>query len=109
LPDLVLILSGDHIYTMDYNPMLRFHRERDADVTLAVYSVPGFEAYRFGMTSFFGAANASAVAAAIVVHALSFGPVILAGLLFMAQDGLTIGRLRSLADSEGARGAALNS
>jgi len=67
------------------------------------------EAYRFGMTSFFGAANASAVAAAIVVHALSFGPVILLGLLFMAQDGLTIGRLRSLADSEGARGAVINS
>ena len=67
------------------------------------------EAYRFGMTSFFGAANASAVAAAIVVHALSFGPVILVGLLFMAQDGLTIGRLRSLADSEGARGAVINS
>jgi uncharacterized protein (TIRG00374 family) len=67
------------------------------------------EAYRFGMTSFFGASNAAAVAAAIVVHAISFGPVILAGLLFMAQDGLTIGRLRSLADSDSARGAAIDS
>jgi hypothetical protein len=67
------------------------------------------EAYRFGMTSFFGAPNAGAVAAAIVVHALSFGPVILAGLLFMAQDGLTIGRLRSLAESDAARGAVTNS
>ena len=67
------------------------------------------EAYRFGMTAFFGAANASAVAAAIVLHALSFAPVVLIGLLFMAQDGLTIGRLRSLADSEGARGAGINS
>jgi glycosyltransferase 2 family protein len=66
------------------------------------------EAYRFGMTSFFAAPNAAAVAAAIVVHALSFGPVILVGLLFMAQDGLTIGRLRSLADSDSARGAVTN-
>jgi hypothetical protein len=63
------------------------------------------EAYRFGMTSFFAAPNAAAVAAAIVLHALSFAPVVLVGLLFMAQDGLTIGRLRSLAGSESARGA----
>jgi uncharacterized protein (TIRG00374 family) len=63
------------------------------------------EAYRFGMTTFFGASNASAVAAAIVLHAVSFAPVVLVGLLFMAQDGLTIGRLRSLADSGSARGA----
>jgi len=45
----VLILAGDHIYKMDYRPMLRFHQERAADVTLAVRSVPGFEAYRYGM------------------------------------------------------------
>jgi glucose-1-phosphate adenylyltransferase len=49
--DDVLILAGNHIYMMDYSPMLRFHRQRDADVTLAVYSVPRFEAYRFGMLS----------------------------------------------------------
>lgn len=66
------------------------------------------EAYRVGMTTFFGAANASAVAAAIVLHALSFFPVVAVGLLFMAQDGLTIGRLRSLAASEPAKGAAVN-
>jgi uncharacterized protein (TIRG00374 family) len=57
------------------------------------------EAYRFGMTSFFAAPNASAVAAAIVVHALSFVPVVILGLIFMAQDGLTLGRLRSMAES----------
>jgi len=66
------------------------------------------EAYRFGMTSFFGAPNAGAVAAAIVVHALSFGPVVLVALLFMAQDGLTIGRLRSLAESDSGRGPVTN-
>ena len=49
--DDVLILAGDHIYKMDYRPMLRFHQERGADVTLAVRSVPGFEAYRFGMVT----------------------------------------------------------
>ena len=66
------------------------------------------EAYRFGMTTFFGAPNAAAVAAAIVVHALSFGPVVLVALLFMAQDGLTIGRLRSLAESDSGRGPVTN-
>lgn len=49
--DDVLILAGDHIYTMDYGPLLREHRERNADVTLAVYTVPGFEAHRFGMVT----------------------------------------------------------
>lgn len=47
--DDVLILAGDHIYKMDYRPLLQFHRQRAADVTVAVRSVPGFEAYRFGM------------------------------------------------------------
>ena len=47
----VPILAGDHIYKMDYRPMIRFHHERNADVTLAVRSVPGFEAYRFGMVT----------------------------------------------------------
>jgi len=58
------------------------------------------EAYRFGMTSFFAAPNASAVAAAIVVHALSVVPVVVLGLVFMAQDGLTMGRLRTMAESQ---------
>jgi glucose-1-phosphate adenylyltransferase len=49
--DDVLILAGDHIYRMDYRPMLRFHRERKADVTLAVRTVPGFETHRYGMVT----------------------------------------------------------
>jgi len=44
----VLILSGDHIYSMDYRPMLAEHRERKAGVTLAVMEVPWEEAPRFG-------------------------------------------------------------
>jgi uncharacterized protein (TIRG00374 family) len=55
------------------------------------------EAYRWGMTKFFGASDAQAVAAAIVVHAMSFGPVIVAGLILMAQDGMSLGRLKELA------------
>ena len=46
---LVLILAGDHIYKMDYRPMLRFHMERRADVTIAVRSVIPYEARRYGM------------------------------------------------------------
>jgi glucose-1-phosphate adenylyltransferase len=49
--DLVLILAGDHIYMMDYRPMLRFHTERHADVTIAVRSVNPYEAHRFGMVT----------------------------------------------------------
>jgi glucose-1-phosphate adenylyltransferase len=49
--DEVLILAGDHIYKMDYRPLLALHRARGADVTMAVRTVPGFEAYRFGMVS----------------------------------------------------------
>jgi uncharacterized protein (TIRG00374 family) len=55
------------------------------------------EAYRFGVTTFFGAANDRAVAAAIVVHALTFIPVVLVGILFMAQDGLSVGGLQRMA------------
>src|SRR5450759_710817 len=47
--DDVLILAGDHIYKMDYAPLLKFHHERRADATLAVRGAPGFEAYRFGI------------------------------------------------------------
>jgi glucose-1-phosphate adenylyltransferase len=47
--DDVLILAGDHIYKMDYRPLLDFHHAHDADVTLAVRGVPAFDAYRFGM------------------------------------------------------------
>jgi len=66
------------------------------------------EAYRFGMTTFFGASNANAIAAAIVVHAISFVPVILLGLVFMAQDGLSLGRLKELAREAPQEGVATN-
>lgn len=56
--------------------------------------VGGFhEAFRLGATSFFGADNDNAVGAAIVLHAISVGPVTLAGLLFILQDGLKLGSL----------------
>jgi uncharacterized protein (TIRG00374 family) len=55
------------------------------------------EAYRIGVTTFFGAAEGAAVAAAIVTHAISYFPVVLTGLLFMIQDGLSFGRLKQLA------------
>ncbi len=48
-PDLVLILSGDHIYKMDYAPMLLQHRETGADLTVAVMPVPLEETPRFGI------------------------------------------------------------
>lgn len=48
-PDLVLILSGDHIYTMDYDALIAFHVDHDADVTLATFRVPLEEASRFGI------------------------------------------------------------
>ena len=48
-PDNVLILSGDHIYKMDYSAMLNSHIENDADCTIAVLDVPIEEASRFGI------------------------------------------------------------
>ena len=47
----VLILSGDHIYKMDYDKMLAFHKEKGADCTIAVIDVPIEEASRFGIMS----------------------------------------------------------
>ena len=55
------------------------------------------EAYRIGVTMFFGAANDAAVAAALVTHAISFIPVVLAGVVFMAQDGIGFGRFTAVA------------
>jgi uncharacterized protein (TIRG00374 family) len=55
------------------------------------------EAYRIGVTTFFGAPNDRAVAAAIVTHAISFVPVVLLGIVFMAQDGLSVRGLKDLA------------
>ena len=48
-PEYVLILSGDHIYKMDYSAMLRHHMEKRADATIAVLQVPMAEAHRFGI------------------------------------------------------------
>ena len=55
------------------------------------------EAYRLGVTTFFDAPNDLAVAAAIAVHFISFVPILLLGLWFMVQDGLSVGRLTALA------------
>lgn len=48
-PVYVLILSGDHIYKMDYSLMLEFHKAKQADATIAVFEVPWDEASRFGI------------------------------------------------------------
>lgn len=48
-PEYVVILSGDHIYKMDYNDMLDFHKKTNADATIAVLDVPKEEASRFGI------------------------------------------------------------
>ncbi len=48
-PEYVLILSGDHIYKMDYEVMLEYHKANNADVTIAVMPVPMEEAKRFGI------------------------------------------------------------
>lgn len=48
-PEYVLVLSGDHIYKMDYSKMLRFHKANKADCTIAVIDVPLSEASRFGI------------------------------------------------------------
>ena len=48
-PQYVVILSGDHIYKMDYSEMLAFHKQKGADCTIAVLEVPWEEAPRFGI------------------------------------------------------------
>ena len=48
-PEYVLVLSGDHIYKMDYSKMLKFHKEKNAKATIAVIEVPWDEASRFGI------------------------------------------------------------
>lgn len=61
-------------------------------------AVGGFHyAYRVGATVFFAAPSERAVGAAIVLHAISFVPVALLGLVFMLQDGLDLGRLKRMA------------
>jgi glucose-1-phosphate adenylyltransferase len=54
-PRHLIVLSGDHVYKMDYSRMLRFHLDRGAGATLAVIEVPSEEAYRFGVIEVNGA------------------------------------------------------
>ena len=49
--DTILVLAGDHIYKMDYQPFVQQHRRKRADVTIAVKRVPLGEAHRFGITA----------------------------------------------------------
>lgn len=48
-PEYILVLSGDHIYKMNYDKMLQFHKDNNADATIAVIDVPVKEASRFGI------------------------------------------------------------
>jgi glucose-1-phosphate adenylyltransferase len=48
-PEYVLVLSGDHIYKMDYSEMLNYHKNKNADVTIGVLEVPWEETHRFGI------------------------------------------------------------
>lgn len=48
-PEYVLVLSGDHIYKMDYSLMIKYHKEKNADCTISVIDVPVREASRFGI------------------------------------------------------------
>lgn len=53
-PDLVLVLAGDHVYKMDYGPMIAFHAEREADITVGVVQVPLQKASEFGVMTIDG-------------------------------------------------------
>jgi glucose-1-phosphate adenylyltransferase len=53
-PETVLILSGDHIYKMDYSRMLNYHREMDSDLTLAFSAIDPSECHRFGVAEIDG-------------------------------------------------------
>lgn len=64
------------------------------------------EAFRLGVTSFYGADNDAAIGAAILQHALNFVPITLLGLWFLARDGITMSGLREMAASAGAGDAA---
>jgi len=48
-PDYILILSGDHIYSMDYDPLITFHRDHEADMTMGTIRVPKKDASRYGI------------------------------------------------------------
>ena len=49
VPEYVLILSGDHIYEMDYDMLVQYHRDKGADATVCTIRVPLDEASRFGI------------------------------------------------------------
>ena len=48
-PQYVLVLSGDHVYKMDYSRLMAYHQEKDADITVSVIEAPTSEAHRFGV------------------------------------------------------------
>ena len=50
-PETVLILAGDHVYKMDYGPLLAFHKESGADITIGGVQVPIAQAHEFGVMS----------------------------------------------------------
>jgi len=50
-PEVVIILSGDHVYNMKYQEMIQYHRDKDADLTIACLEVPMEKAHRFGVAS----------------------------------------------------------
>lgn len=73
-------------------------------------AVGGFHyAFRVGATVFYGVPTERAVGAAIVLHAISFVPVTLVGLLLMVQDGVSFARVRSMASGETAGGSRMES
>ena len=50
-PEVVLILSGDHVYNMNYQEIIKYHKEKDADLTISCLKVPMDRAHRFGVAS----------------------------------------------------------
>ena len=69
-------------------------------------AIGGFHAaYQIAVQTFFSAPDDRAVGGALVLHAISFVPVTLVGIVFMAQEGLTLGRARSLAAEGGSAGS----
>ena len=69
-------------------------------------AIGGFHAaYQIAVQTFFGAPDDRAVGGAIVLHAISFVPVTILGIVFMAREGLTLGRAKALADESAASGA----
>jgi hypothetical protein len=95
------IWAASHAYHIDMSYPGSFLMMAILVVGVAVPTpgaVGGFhQAYRIGATAFFGAANDRAVGAAIVLHAVSFVPVTILGAIFMAQEGLSLSRMKSIA------------